>query len=94
MSDWGFAQTDPSQQLARVHLFSTVKKAEGGGEVEFRITIKEFYTPADPALPFFAQADRQTNQKVVPYTPSGWGQTLYEALSRCMKEIARFPYQG
>lgn len=93
MSDWGFAQTDESQKLARLHLFS-VMKVEENREVEFTITVKEYYTPADPAAQYFAQADKQTNQGVAPYTPSGWGLTLYEALSRCVKEIHRFPYQG
>jgi hypothetical protein len=58
------------------------------------ITVKEFVTPADPALQFFAQADKQTNQKVAPYTPSGWGKTLLEALLECNKEVNRFPYQA
>ncbi|MEQ1949368.1 MAG: hypothetical protein ABL995_19410 [Bryobacteraceae bacterium] len=93
MNDWGFAQTDTSQQLAKVHQFSMLK-AQDGQEIEFVITVKEFYTPKDPSQPFFAQADKQTNQKVAPYTPTGWGQSLYEALSRCVKEVNRFPYQG
>ncbi len=93
MNDWGFAQTDPSQQLARVHHFSVIKQQDGA-EIEFLITIKEYYSPKDPAQPFVAQSDKQTNQKVAPYTPTGWGQSLYEALSRCVKEIYRFPYQA
>jgi len=93
MDDWGFAQTDPSQELARVHNFS-VKKVQDGKDIEFNITVHEYYTPRDPARPFFAQADKQTNQKVAPYTPCGWGRSLQEALSRCVKEIQRFPYQG
>jgi aryl-phospho-beta-D-glucosidase BglC (GH1 family) len=93
MSDWGFAQTDTAQQLAKVHHFS-ILKMQDGQEIEFGITVKEFHTPRDPAQPFFAQTDKQTNQKVAPYTPTGWGQTVYEALSRCVKEINRFPYQG
>lgn len=93
MSDWGFAQTDPKQQLAKLHHFSVVK-VQDGQEIEFVITVKEYYTPKDPAQPFVAQADKQTNQKVAPYTATGWGQSVYEALSRCVKEINRFPYQG
>ncbi|MEQ1885473.1 MAG: hypothetical protein ABL967_10460 [Bryobacteraceae bacterium] len=93
MSDWGFAQTDPSQQLAKLHHFS-VMKTQDGESIEFVITVKEFYTPKDLSQAFFAQADKQTNQKVAPYTPSGWGLSLYEALSRCVKEVNRFPYQG
>jgi hypothetical protein len=93
MDDWKYAQGDESDQLARLHLFS-VKKRYDGGEVEMTITVKEFVTPADPALQFFAQADKQTNQKVAPYTPSGWGKTLLEALLECIKEVDRFPYQA
>ena len=93
MNDWGYAQGDPSQQLARLHFFSMMKHYPGG-EVEITITVKEFVTPADPAMPFFAQADKKTNQQVAPYTPSGWGKTLLEALLECIKEVNRFPYQG
>jgi hypothetical protein len=92
MEEWKFSQSDESDQLARLHFFS-IKKRRQGGEVEFTITVKEFVTPADPALQFFAQADKQTNQKVAPYTPSGWGKTLLEALLECIKEVNRFPYQ-
>ena len=92
-SDWSYAQSDPSQQLARLHFFS-IMKPHAGGEIEVTITVKEFATPADPAMPFFAQADKQTNQNVAPYTPSGWGKTMLEALLECVKELNRFPYQG
>jgi hypothetical protein len=92
MRDWGFAQTHASQELAQLHYFS-VKKEHPGGEVEFRITIKEFVTPKEPTMHFFAQADKQTNQKTAPYTPSGWGKTLLEALSECIRSLNRFPYE-
>jgi len=49
MNDWGFAQTDPSQQLARLHYFSVTKQQEGT-EIEFVITVKEYYTPKDPRV--------------------------------------------
>jgi len=74
--------------------FFTIKKIEGETEIDMTITVKETFTPADPAHQFFAQADKQTNQKVAPYTPSGWGKTLLEALATCVREIDRFPYQG
>jgi len=95
MNDWYYAQTDPREQLARLHYFS-MKKLQGDSEIEMMITVKETYTPAlGGAMQFFAQADKQTNQKGgVPYTPSGWGKTLLEALSACVREINRFPYQG
>jgi len=93
MNDWGYAQSHPDEQFARLHYFSMLKKQDGT-EIEFLITVKEFFTPKDPMLLFFAQCDKQTNQKTAPYTPSGWGRTLLEALERCVREVNRFPYQG
>lgn len=92
MSEWEFAQADPEQQLAKVHLFSMVKRQDGG-DVEFTITVKEYLTPKDPAMGYFAEADKQTNQGVAPYTPIGWGKTLLAALAQCMREVERFPYR-
>jgi hypothetical protein len=43
---------------------------------------------------FFAQADKLTNQKTAPYRPTGWGKTMLEALSECVKAIDRFPFEG
>ena len=92
MSDWEFAQANPEQQLAKLHHFSMCTKQESG-DVEFTITVKEFLTPKDPAMGFFAQADKQTNQGVAPYTPVGWGKTMLAALAQCMREVERFPYR-
>jgi hypothetical protein len=86
MNDWTFAQTDPEQQLARLHYFSIMK-----GGVEFIIKVKEFAEPKDRSMAFFAQCDKQTNQSVTPYTPSGWGDTLFTALAECVREVERFP---
>lgn len=91
MNDWGYAQTDPSEQLARLYFFSMIKHQDGQ-EIEFTIKVKEFVTPRDGAMLFFAEADKQTNQKVLPYTPCGWGRTLLVALSECIKNVNRFPY--
>jgi hypothetical protein len=93
MKEWGFAQTDPSQELAQLHYFS-IKKHQAGAEVEFVIIVKEYITPKEPTMHFFAQADKQTNQKTAPYTPCGWGKTMLEALSECVRAINRFPYEG
>ena len=93
MKEWGFAQTDPSQELAQLHYFS-IKKHQAGAEVEFVITVKEYITPKEPTMIFFAQADKQTNQKTAPYTPCGWGKTLFEALAECVKSINKFSYEG
>ena len=73
MQDWGYAQRDPGEQLARVHHFSMCK-IEPDREIEMTITVKEFFTPKDPALLFFAEADKQTNQKVAPYHSLRLGQ--------------------
>ncbi len=45
------------------------------------------------SMRFFAQADKQTNQKTAPFSPSGWGSALVKALSECVREIHRFPYE-
>ena len=93
MDEWGYAQDDPAEQLARLHHFS-IKKLQDGAAIEFMITAKEYVTPPLGALRFFAQADRQTNQKVAPYTPCGWGSTLAEAVGACAREIRRFRDEG
>lgn len=93
MKEWGFAQTDASQELAQLHYFS-IKKPYAGGHVEFVITVKEYITPKEPTAHFFAQTDKETNQSTAPYRPSGWGKTLLEALSECVRAINRFPYEG
>lgn len=93
MAEWTFAQTDPSDELAQLHFFSVTKR-QPGGDTEFRITVKEFATPRDESMRFFAQADKQTNQKVAPYTPCGWGNTLLKALAECVQAVHRFQYEG
>jgi hypothetical protein len=93
MNEWGFAQTHVSQQLAQLHMFS-VTKVQADTEVEFIVTVKEYVTPKEPTMHFFAQTDKLTNQKTASYRPNGWGRTLLEALSECMKAINRFPYEG
>ena len=93
MTDWIYAQSQPSDELARLHYFS-VNKKETGGDVEFVITVKEFAERNPHKMRFFAQADKQTNQKTAPYTPCGWGETLLVALSECIRAIHRFPYEG
>jgi hypothetical protein len=92
MREWGFAQTDPAQELALIHFFS-VKKHQAGGEVEFRITVKEYVTPKEPTMHFFAQADKEINQKHAPFKPVGWGKTMLDALAECIRSINKFPYE-
>ncbi|MGH9684239.1 MAG: hypothetical protein ACRD4S_11600 [Candidatus Acidiferrales bacterium] len=94
MTEWHYAQTDGSEELAQLHFFS-VKKNGPGGEVDFRITVKEFaVAPAGQFLRFFAEADKPVNQKSAPIIPSGWGNSLLKALSDCVRIIRQFPYDG
>ncbi len=67
-----------------------IKKTSAGKEIEIFITLREYLTPKDPSLRFYATADCQTNQNSVPYTPCGWGMTLLDALSACVREVHRF----
>jgi hypothetical protein len=93
MAEWELAQTDPADELAQLHFFS-VKKKQPEGEIEFRITIREFANRRDNrSMQFFAEADKQTNQSIAPYTPTGWGSTLGKALAECVRAIDRFPYE-
>lgn len=85
MSEWVFAQTDPSQQLAKLHFYS-VKK----GEAEITIRVREFVTPKDPTMKFFAEAETPIHTGATPYTACGWGDTLFTALAECVREINRF----
>jgi hypothetical protein len=93
MAEWTYAQTEPSEELCLLQHFA-MKKRQATGDVEFLITVREYISPPDPALRFFAQADKQTNQKAAPFTPCGWGTSLVQALSECIKAIHRFPYEA
>ena len=91
--EWTFAQSQDDQELAQLHFFS-INKRQGGKTIEFRITVKEYVTRNHLSMRFYAESDRQTNQKTAPYTPNGWGMTLLDALTECVKAIQRFPYEG
>jgi hypothetical protein len=93
MDDWAYAHTEPSDTLARLHHF-LLKKQQDGREIEFVITVREHAPDKDQSMRFLAQADKQTNQKTAPFTPTGWGSSLLDALSQCVKAIYRFPYEG
>ncbi len=82
-SDWTFAELEPSDELAMLHFFS-VQKKQGDRTIEFRITVREFANRNKLLMRYFAQADKQTNPKTLPYTPSGWGETLLKALGECV----------
>ena len=94
MEEWKYAETNPAAEFAEVRYFS-VKKHQPAGDVEFLITVKEYAHPArGEGLRFFAQVDKQINQKTAPHTPCGWGSTLLTALADCVRAINQFPYEA
>ena len=93
MGHWSIVQGDPSEKLAQLHFFSMAKKVDDR-EIEFRITVRELASNPGNGMQFFAKADKQTNQNTAPYTPSGWGSSLSQALGECVRAVNRFPYEG
>src|SRR5689334_17541638 len=89
MTEWMYAQLDPSEELAQLHYFS-FKKA--GSDVEFLITVKEFAPRNELQMRFYAQADKEINQRIAPFRPFGWGDSLLRALRECMAGIRQYPY--
>jgi len=94
MADWMFAGIKPDEEFAQLHFFSLTIPQNGGRKVEFRITVREYAKPNHLNMLFYAEADKQTNQRTAPFTAFGWGPTLLIALSECVKNIRRFPYEG
>jgi hypothetical protein len=93
VSDWQYAQSDRTEQLAQITYYS-VKKHDGGREIEFHITLKEFVTPPPGQhTRFFAEADKKVNQKTTALLPFGWGDSVLKALSGCLRMIRDFPYE-
>jgi len=94
VGDWKFAQKDACEELALLHSYS-MKKRQNGSDVSFVITVKEFAAPPPGQYArFFAQADKFVNQKTAPLLPTGWGNSLLDALCACVKMIRDFPYEG
>jgi hypothetical protein len=94
VSDWKFAQKEVSEELALIHEFS-IKKNQKDGDIEFLVTVKEFVAPPKGQFAlFFAQADKFVNQKTAPILPTGWGNSLLDALCACVRMIREFPYEG
>jgi hypothetical protein len=89
LSDWKYAQSEPSDRLCKLHHFSMMRP-NPEGEVEFFITVREYVDPPDPAMRFFAQADKEVSRGVAPHRPVGWGPDLLTALSECVKAVRRF----
>jgi hypothetical protein len=92
MNDWKYLQRDPSEALAQLHFFSVTKK-HSSGEIEARITVKEFATAQLRDLQFFAVADIELNQKTLKFQPVGWSDTLMGALAECLKNLRKFEYE-
>ncbi len=92
MNDWKYVQRDPSEALAQLHFFSVTKK-HACGEVEARITVKEFASAKTSDMKFLATADIELNQKTVKFQPVGWGETLLSALAECMRNLRKFEYE-
>ena len=92
MNDWKYVQRDPSEALAQLHFYSVTKK-HACGEVEARITVKEFASAKTSDMKFLATADIEVNQKTVKFQPIGWGETLLSALAECMRNLRKFEYE-
>jgi hypothetical protein len=88
MAQWEFIESELSEELAQLHFFS-IKK----GAVEFVITVHEYAQRNPQHMRFFAQADKQVNQKIASFLPFGWGETLIQSLSECIKCIRKYPYE-
>ena len=93
MSDWKLIELHESEELAELRHFS-FKRKQGDREIEFNITVREFSNPSLGAMRFFARSNKQTNQELAPYTPSGWGNDIMSARADCLRAIRKFPYQG
>jgi hypothetical protein len=90
MAEWTYAQQDAGEELALLHQFS-FKKAQAGGDVEFTITVREYAERNSLQMRFFALADREVNQDTAPFVPFGWGPTLLDALTECLKGVRQYP---
>lgn len=90
--EWHFVDAQAEERLARIEYYSVVKQQDGQ-EIEFIIAVREYLHPKDPSVKFLATADKQTNQKTMAFTPTGWGTTMLRALSECVQAIRRFPYE-
>jgi len=91
--EWVYAQKDAAEELAQLHYFS-LKKRQPEGEIEFVITVKEFASRNTTQMRFYAQADKELNQRTAPFRPFGWGDSLLSALTECIRSIREYPYEG
>lgn len=93
MSDFEFISSAPEEELAVLHHFS-IKKGTSAGDVEFLITVYEYALRNKQFMKFYARADKPVNQGQAPFIPFGWGESLTVALSNCIREIRRYPYEA
>ena len=92
MAEWVYAQEDPAEELAQLHYFS-FKKRQPEGEIEFVITVKEFASRNALQMRFYAQADKEVNQRTAAFRPFGWGDSLLAALTECLRAIRQNSYE-
>ena len=92
MEGWKFAEENAAERLAHLHFFS-VKKKHGNGEIEVRITVKEFASAKTIDMKFLATADIELNQKTLCFQPHGWGESLQCALTECLRNLRKFDYE-
>lgn len=92
MAEWVYAQKDPAEELAQVQYFS-IKKLRPEGDVEFVIAVKEFATRNTVQMRFYAQADKEVNQKTAAFRPFGSGDSVLAALTECVRAIRQYPYE-
>ncbi len=90
--EWIDIEPTAEEHLCRIAYFE-IQKQTKTGPVPFRIAVREFLDPPDPAMKFVATADKETNQRIAPYTPTGWGDTQGLALWECLQAIRKFPYE-
>jgi hypothetical protein len=93
VNEWKLVQKDSSEALARLHFFCVTKK-HAKGEIEARITVKEFASAKTSDMQFYATADLELNQKTLRFQPCGWSETLVGALGECMRNLRKFDYQA
>ena len=60
MSDWHFAQEEPTERLCKIEQYSMLKQ-QAGGDVEFPITVREYVNPPRPCYAV-SGSSRQADQ--------------------------------
>jgi len=55
--------------------------------------VKEFASRNTVQMRFYAQADREVNQRTAPFRPFGSGDSLLAALTECVRAIRQYPYE-